>query len=95
MYLGKVVELGSCRDLFMQPLHPYTEALVSAVPIPNRRKKPTRIVLKGDVPSPVNPPQGCYFHPRCKYQARKCSEEMPPLREIAAAHQVACHFPRG
>jgi len=94
MYLGKIVELGGCRDLFVQPLHPYTEALVSAVPIPHRQKKAPRIVLKGDVPSPVNPPQGCYFHPRCKYQRKKCTEERPPLREIATGHQVACYFPR-
>ena len=94
MYLGKIVELASCRDLFVKPLHPYTEALVSAVPIPNRRKRPPRILLKGDVPSSGNTPQGCHFHPRCGYQMEECSVEAPPLREIAEAHQVACHFPR-
>jgi oligopeptide/dipeptide ABC transporter ATP-binding protein len=94
MYLGKIVELGGCSDLFANPLHPYTEALISAVPIPHRRKKSRRIVLKGDVPSPVTPPKGCYFHPRCRYRRNKCTKERPPLREIANGHQVACYFPR-
>jgi len=94
MYVGKMVETATTSELFSNPRHPYTEALMSAVPIPHRQKKAPRIVLKGDVPSPVNPPQGCYFHPRCKYQRKKCTEERPPLREIATGHQVACYFPR-
>ena len=93
MYLGKIVELGNCRDLFARPLHPYTEALISAVPITDRKKKGRRIILAGDVPSPLNPPQGCRFHPRCRYRQNRCSEKEPQLREVDPDRWTACHYP--
>lgn len=96
MYLGKLVEVGETSTLFMQPKHPYTEALMSAValPDPDLRKTRKRIVLEGEIPSPRNPPSGCPFHPRCSYREDRCSIEPPPLREYPdATHLVACHFP--
>lgn len=96
MYLGKLVEVGGTSTLFMQPKHPYTEALMSAValPDPDLRKTRKRIVLEGEIPSPRNPPSGCPFHPRCGYREDRCSTEPPPLREYPdATHLVACHFP--
>ena len=90
MYLGKIVELTTREELFRNPLHPYTQALMSAIPIPNPRLKRQRIILKGDVPSPVNPPQGCRFHPRCPVAIEKCSHEVPPLLEVSPEHWVAC-----
>lgn len=90
MYLGKIVELTTREELFLNPLHPYTQALMSAIPVPNPRLKRQRIILKGDVPSPLNPPKGCRFHPRCPVAIEKCSHELPPLLEVSPEHWVAC-----
>ena len=92
MYLGKIVELTSRDDLFEKPLHPYTVALMSAIPLPNPTKKRERIILEGDVPSPLNPPFGCRFHPRCPYVENICGRDEPELREIEPGHKVSCHF---
>jgi oligopeptide/dipeptide ABC transporter ATP-binding protein len=92
MYLGKIVEIGDRADLFLRPQHPYTEALLSAVPEPEPGLDKKRIILRGDVPSPVNPPSGCRFHTRCPYAFDRCSVEAPDLQEISAAHYVACHL---
>jgi peptide/nickel transport system ATP-binding protein len=92
MYVGKLVEVAPTGDLFEMPRHPYTEALLSAVPKPDPRLRSKRIVLEGDVADPANPPSGCYFHPRCRYVQDRCKQETPALREIAPAHAVACHF---
>jgi oligopeptide/dipeptide ABC transporter ATP-binding protein len=90
MYLGKIVELTTREELFRNPLHPYTQALMSAIPVPNPRLKRQRIILKGDVPSPLNPPKGCHFHPRCPVAIEKCSHEEPPLLEVSPEHWAAC-----
>jgi peptide/nickel transport system ATP-binding protein/oligopeptide transport system ATP-binding protein len=92
MYLGQVVELTDKRSLFRDPQHPYTEALLEAVPIPNPRARRQRTVLSGDVPSPINPPSGCRFHTRCPYVVARCRSESPALRELAPGHLVACHL---
>ena len=92
MYLGKIVELSSTSELYDNTQHPYTEALLSAVPIPDPTLKRQRIVLEGDVPSPFKPPAGCRFHPRCKYVKPICSQEEPELIDIRNGHFVACHF---
>jgi peptide/nickel transport system ATP-binding protein len=92
MYLGKIFEYASVDRIFAKPLNPYTIALLSAVPIPDPSRKRNRIILPGDVPSPVNPPPGCRFHPRCPYAAEVCKEKEPDLRELESGHFVACHF---
>ncbi|MGA7201228.1 MAG: dipeptide ABC transporter ATP-binding protein [Candidatus Cybelea sp.] len=94
MYVGKVVELASRDDLYENPLHPYTQALLSAIPIPDPvvEKRRKRVVLTGDIPSPVNPPPGCRFHTRCPIAFERCSVEEPPLREYAPGHFAACHW---
>ncbi len=93
MYLGKVVEMAEARKVYSAPRHPYTQALLSAVPLPDPQLKRKRIILEGDVPSPMNPPSGCPFHPRCpvKDKPKACFEELPPLREITTGHVAACH----
>jgi peptide/nickel transport system ATP-binding protein len=92
MYVGKMVEIAPTAALFAAPRHPYTEALLSAVPKPDPRLRGKRIILEGDVADPANPPSGCYFHPRCRYAQDICKAEQPALREIGAQHSVACHF---
>ena len=90
MYLGKMVELTGRDELFANPLHPYTKALMSAIPIPDPTLKRERIILKGDVPSPLNPPTGCRLHPRCPIADKICSEQEPEFREVLPDHFVAC-----
>ena len=92
MYVGKIVEQAPTEELLRNPKHPYTEALVSAVPPADPLIKTERIILQGDVPSPSNPPSGCVFHPRCRYAKDICKTEAPPLIEIASGHSAACHF---
>lgn len=92
MYVGKIVEVGEAEKVYQRPRHPYTEALVSAVPIVDPDYKSKRVVLEGDVPNPANPPSGCSFHPRCRYAKKICSEKEPPLEDIGNEHYVACHF---
>jgi len=92
MYLGKIVELGSVKELYSTPLHPYTEALLSAVPVPDPEVKRTRIILKGDVPSPIHPPSGCRFHPRCSYRFEPCDRIEPEFKRVTGDHFVACHL---
>jgi peptide/nickel transport system ATP-binding protein len=95
MYLGSIVETGATETVYQAPAHPYTQALISAVPVPDpdRAASRRRIVLTGDVPSPMNPPQGCRFHPRCRYATDRCRSERPLLQPLADGRQVACHYP--
>jgi oligopeptide transport system ATP-binding protein len=93
MYLGKIVELAYKYELYDNPQHPYTQALLSAVPIPDLTINRERILLKGDVPSPINPPEGCHFHPRCQHAGLICSQEEPVMQETSKEHWVKCHFP--
>jgi oligopeptide/dipeptide ABC transporter ATP-binding protein len=92
MYLGRIVEYTDKRTLFARPLHPYTESLLAAVPVPDPRIKRQRRLLQGDVPSPINPPPGCHFHTRCPYAVERCKREDPALREVKAGQWVACHL---
>lgn len=91
MYLGKMVECADKVELYEHPTHPYSQALLSAIPVPDVHKKTERIVLQGDLPSPANPPTGCVFHTRCRFATEECSKECPALRTINGSHQVACH----
>ncbi|MZD05436.1 ATP-binding cassette domain-containing protein, partial [Streptomyces sp. SID5785] len=96
MYLGKIVELADRDDLYNRPMHPYTKALLSAVPVPDPKRrgvKSERILLRGDVPSPISPPTGCRFHTRCWKATELCATKEPPLLQLATGHQVACHHP--
>ena len=93
MYLGRIVELSECDELYSKPLHPYTQALLSAIPEPKPRRKKDRIILRGEVPNPINPPKGCHFHPRCPLATEQCKTGAPPvLREVGPGHSVACHL---
>ena len=92
MYLGRIVEYADTRSIITNAQHPYTEALLAAVPVPDPAIKRKKIVLQGDVPSPVKPPSGCHFHTRCPYAVERCKVDVPSLREIAPGHQVSCHL---
>ena len=92
MYVGKIIELAATEALYLRPKHPYTEALLSAVPKPDPRLKEKQIILSGEVANPAAPPAGCYFHPRCAYARERCRQEPPPLQEVAPGHFAACHF---
>jgi len=92
MYLGRIVELAERSALFANPQHPYTQALLSAVPVPDPRAKPQRLILQGEVPSPIKPPSGCHFHTRCPYAEARCRTEVPLLRDITPGHSAACHL---
>ena len=92
MYLGNMMELAPAKPMYVNPLHPYTQALLSAVPIPDPKAVKNRILLEGDVPSPINPPSGCRFHTRCRYATDRCKLEVPVLQEVEPEHFVACHL---
>jgi oligopeptide transport system ATP-binding protein len=92
MYLGRVVEIATAKDLYANPRHPYTEALLSAVPIPDPKAKRKRIVLQGDVPNPIRPPSGCHFHTRCPIAVARCSKDVPHLKQTGEGHWVSCHL---
>jgi oligopeptide transport system ATP-binding protein len=92
MYLGKIVELTTDTELYANPQHPYTEALLSAVPVPDPTAQKRRIILQGDVPSPINPPSGCHFHTRCPYKEKICEEDAPEIKDIGGGHWVSCHL---
>lgn len=92
MYLGRIVEIAEKNELYNNPQHPYTKALLSAIPIPDVDNKMKREILTGDVPSPLNPPSGCYFHTRCKYATERCKTECPALHDVGNGHMVACHL---
>lgn len=90
MYLGKIVEIADKQELFARPLHPYTKALLSAIPVPDIHRKKDEIILEGEVPSPLHPPKGCRFHARCPYATERCSQEMPQLQDVDGKRKVAC-----
>ena len=92
MYLGHVVEIAEKADLYNHPMHPYTVALLSAIPVPDRKHKKEKIVLEGDLPSPANPPTGCVFHTRCRYATEECRTSCPEMKTLQKNHQVACHY---
>ncbi len=92
LYLGKMAELGELREVYGHPLHPYTQALMAAVPVPDPHKRRTMTMPKGEIPNPINPPSGCRFHPRCPIARQNCSVDEPELRELRPGHLVACHY---
>jgi len=92
LYLGKMSEIGALRDVYTTPLHPYTQALMAAVPVPNPHDRRTQPMPEGEIPNPINPPSGCRFHPRCPFARPICAEKEPELREILPNHFAACHF---
>jgi len=92
MYLGRVVEIADKHQLFQNPSHPYTKALLSAIPIANPKVKRERVILQGDLPSPANPPAGCTFHPRCPVANESCKVKVPVLHDLSIGHQVSCHL---
>ena len=96
MYLGRIVEIGDADEVYLRPRHPYTRVLLAAVPVPDPRKRRRLEVVEGDVPTPINPPSGCHFHPRCPHAEERCRVESPALREVGEAggpsHRIACHF---
>jgi oligopeptide/dipeptide ABC transporter ATP-binding protein len=92
MYLGKIVETAEAKSIIREPLHPYTQALISAIPEVDPESKRKRIILPGDVPSPIHPPPGCPFHPRCPIAEARCQMEVPALREVVEDHFAACHL---
>jgi peptide/nickel transport system ATP-binding protein len=92
MYLGKLCEVGPLQDVYKHSAHPYTRALLEAVPVPDPKHRRTEPMPAGEIPNAINPPSGCRFHPRCPLAQERCAQEEPPLREIAPGHQVACHF---
>jgi len=94
MYLGKIFEIGGKEQVFRHPRHPYTLSLISAIPVPDPTAKLERLIPRGEIPSPINPPSGCRFHPRCPFAQKICSEEEPRLEEIEKNHRAACYFPR-
>ncbi len=94
MYVGKLVEVAETEELYLNPRHPYTEALMSAVPKTDPETKIERIILEGEVPDPANPPPGCPFHPRCPYVVDRCRVEPPPLEEVVPGHAASCHRAR-
>jgi peptide/nickel transport system ATP-binding protein len=92
MYLGKIVEVGSRDEVFKSPKHPYTVALMSAIPVPDPKHKRQRMIPRGEIPSPINPPPGCRFHPRCPYAFDRCQKEDPTMTRMSDTHYVACHL---
>ena len=92
MYVGRVVESAPTTALYERPMRPYTAALLASIPRPNPNRIRTRVSMKGEIPSPANPPTGCHFHPRCPYAKAICAQEAPPLRKVSADHYAACHF---
>ncbi|MFW5799974.1 MAG: oligopeptide/dipeptide ABC transporter ATP-binding protein, partial [Spirochaetota bacterium] len=90
MYLGRIIEIGERDEIFLHPHHPYTKALLNAVPVPDPSQRRTEEVAKGEIPSAINPPSGCHFHPRCPYAIERCKEGRPPFKEIAPGHRSAC-----
>ena len=92
LYLGKLAEVSELREVYAYPLHPYTQALLAAVPVPKPLERRTQPMPKGEIPNPINPPSGCRFHPRCPIAQDICAQEEPELRELRSAHMVACHF---
>jgi oligopeptide/dipeptide ABC transporter ATP-binding protein len=92
MYLGRLAEVGGLHEVYGHPLHPYTQALLAAVPVPDPQQRRTQPLPPGEIPSPINPPPGCRFHPRCPIAKHNCAVEEPQIRELRTGHWVACHY---